>query len=277
MGSIIDMSALENLVPLVNDLQDIFNGLGFTPIQLPQICTLGGQSAGKSSVLEAIVGKDFLPRGSGIVTRRPLLLQLVNPHKTEWDETSDPTTGATVWVNALTGEKRTTEPPKPTGGAEYGEFLHVPDKKWTDFNQIRDEIERFTEETCPNQTVSAEPITLKIVSPDVLTMTLVDLPGMTRNPVGGQPESIMVDINNMVEDFIANENCIILAVSPANQDLANSDALAMARKHDPNGTRTIGVLTKLDLMDEGTDASMALEGRDYPLRLGYVGVVNRSL
>jgi len=267
---------LENLVPLVNDLQDIFNGLGFTPIQLPQICTLGGQSAGKSSVLESIVGKDFLPRGSGIVTRRPLLLQLVNPHKTEWDETSDPTTGETFWVNTLTGEKRTTEPSKPQGGEEYGEFLHVPDKKWTDFNEIRDEIERFTEETCPNQTVSSEPITLKIVSPDVLTMTLVDLPGMTRNPVGGQPQSIMDDINAMVEEFISNENCIILAITPANSDLANSDALAMARKHDPDGKRTIGVLTKLDLMDEGTDACQMLEGRDYQLRLGYVGVVNRS-
>ena len=107
-------------------------------------------------------------------------------------------------------------------------------------------------------------------------MTLVDLPGMTRNPVGGQPQSIMDDINAMVEEFISNENCIILAITPANSDLANSDALAMARKHDPDGKRTIGVLTKLDLMDEGTDACQMLEGRDYQLRLGYVGVVNRS-
>eukprot|EP00656_Telonema_subtile_P053169 TRINITY_DN761_c0_g1_i1.p1 TRINITY_DN761_c0_g1~~TRINITY_DN761_c0_g1_i1.p1 ORF type:complete len:782 (+),score=241.73 TRINITY_DN761_c0_g1_i1:134-2479(+) len=270
------MGAMENLVPLVNDLQDIFNGLGFHPIQLPQICTLGGQSAGKSSVLESIVGKDFLPRGSGIVTRRPLLLQLVNPHKSEWEESVDEISGEPIWVNSLTGEKRSTEPERPTGGEEYGEFLHVPDKKWFNFTDIMNEIERFTEETCPNQTVSPEPITLKIVSPDVLTMTLVDLPGMTRNPVGGQPESIMKDINAMVEQYISNENCIILAISPANQDLANSDALAMARKHDPSGVRTIGVLTKLDLMDQGTDASDMLDGREYPLRLGYVGVVNRS-
>eukprot|EP00658_Telonema_sp_P-2_P035300 TRINITY_DN2569_c0_g1_i15.p1 TRINITY_DN2569_c0_g1~~TRINITY_DN2569_c0_g1_i15.p1 ORF type:complete len:722 (+),score=216.66 TRINITY_DN2569_c0_g1_i15:286-2451(+) len=159
---------------------------------------------------------------------------------------------------------------------EYGQFLHCGDKKWYDFNEIRDEIERFTDETCPNQTVSPEPITLKIVSPDVLTMTLVDLPGMTKNPVGDQPLTVVQDINNMVEDYVADENVIILAISPANQDLANSDALAMSRKHDPSGSRTIGVLTKLDLMDQGTDATAMLENKEYPLRLGYVGVVNRS-
>jgi dynamin 1-like protein len=269
--------AMDGLVPIINDLMDIFNGLGFSPIQLPMICTVGGQSAGKSSVLEAVVRKDFLPRGSGIVTRRPLLLQLVNPHTTEWEETFDDETGDVVWMNKNTGEVRKSAPPKSAGKVEeYGEFLHLPDQKFTDFEAIRAEIERFTEETCPNQTVKSDPISLKIVSPDVLTMTLVDLPGLTRNPVGGQPESIMMDIRAMVEEYVKDENAIILAVSPANQDLANSDALAMARKHDPKGQRTIGVLTKLDLMDEGTDASKMLKGEEYPLKLGYIGVVNRS-
>merc|ERR1719282_1090756 len=78
------------------------------------------------------------------------------------------------------------------------------------------------------------------------------------------------------QGFITNETCLILAVTPANTDLATSDALTMAKSVDPEGLRTIGVLTKLDLMDEGTDARDVLENRLLPLRRGYVGVVNRS-
>ena len=80
----------------------------------------------------------------------------------------------------------------------------------------------------------------------------------------------------MIKEFICQENTIILAVIPANSDLANADALKLARTVDPNGNRTIGVLTKLDLMDEGTDALDIFEGRSYPLKRGYVGVVSRS-
>jgi len=65
-------------------------------------------------------------------------------------------------------------------------------------------------------------------------------------------------------------------VSPANVDLANSDSLKLARSVDPQGRRTIGVLTKLDLMDAGTNALDILTGRVYPLKLGFIGVVNRS-
>uniref|UniRef100_A0A672PT22 Dynamin-type G domain-containing protein n=1 Tax=Sinocyclocheilus grahami TaxID=75366 RepID=A0A672PT22_SINGR len=70
---------MEDLIPLVNRMQDAFSAIGQNAdLDLPQIAVVGGQSAGKSSVLENFVGKDFLPRGSGIVTRRPLVLQLIN-------------------------------------------------------------------------------------------------------------------------------------------------------------------------------------------------------
>lgn len=69
---------MEDLIPIVNKLQDVFSAIGQTPIDLPQIVVIGSQSAGKSSVLENVVGRDFLPRGTGIVTRRPLVLQLYN-------------------------------------------------------------------------------------------------------------------------------------------------------------------------------------------------------
>lgn len=65
-------------------------------------------------------------------------------------------------------------------------------------------------------------------------------------------------------------------MTPANSDLVNSDSLKIARQVDPEGKRTIGVLTKLDLMDAGTNALDILSGRSYPLKLGFIGVVNRS-
>lgn len=110
-------------------------------------------------------------------------------------------------------------------------------------------------------------------SSSVLNLTLVDLPGLTKVPVGDQPADIEQQIHDMIMQFISKDNCIILAVSPANTDLANSDALKLAREVDPQGLRTIGVITKLDLMDEGTDAREVLTNQLLPLRRGYIGVV----
>uniref|UniRef100_A0A8C5Q004 Dynamin-2 n=1 Tax=Leptobrachium leishanense TaxID=445787 RepID=A0A8C5Q004_9ANUR len=233
---------MEELIPLVNRLQDAFSAIGQNAnLDLPQIAVVGGQSAGKSSVLENFVGRDFLPRGSGIVTRRPLVLQLVN---------------------------------SPT---EHGEFLHCKGKKFTDFDEIRTEIEAETDRvTGTNKGISSVPINLRVYSPNVLNLTLVDLPGMTKVPVGDQPADIEFQIRDMLMQFATKENCLVLAVSPANSDLANSDALKIAKEVDPQGQRTIGVITKLDLMDEGTDARDILENKLLPLRRGYVGVVNRS-
>ena len=128
----------------------------------------------------------------------------------------------------------------------------------------------------PAQGISNKPINLKIFSPHVLNLTLVDLPGLTKVAVGDQPEDIEHQIEEMLYAYIVRDNTIILAVTPANQDLANSDALKLARKVDPRGDRTIGVITKLDLMDEGTDALEILENKFLPLKKGYIGVVNRS-
>uniref|UniRef100_A0A8C2FTM7 dynamin GTPase n=1 Tax=Cyprinus carpio TaxID=7962 RepID=A0A8C2FTM7_CYPCA len=233
---------MEDLIPLVNRMQDAFSAIGQNAnLDLPQIAVVGGQSAGKSSVLENFVGKDFLPRGSGIVTRRPLVLQLINC---------------------------------PT---EYAEFLHCKGKKFTDFDEVRQEIEAETDRvTGQNKGISPVPINLRVYSPNVLNLTLVDLPGMTKVAVGDQPADIEHQIRDMLMQFVTKDNCLLLAVSPANSDLANSDALKIAKEVDPQGLRTIGVITKLDLMDEGTDARDILENKLLPLRRGYIGVVNRS-
>ncbi|XP_075472837.1 dynamin-3 isoform X4 [Ascaphus truei] len=233
---------MEELIPLVNRLQDAFSAIGQScHLELPQIAVVGGQSAGKSSVLENFVGRDFLPRGTGIVTRRPLVLQLI------------------------------------TSKLEYAEFLHCKGIKFTEFDEVRQEIEAETERvTGINKGISSIPISLRIYSPHVLNLTLIDLPGITKVPVGDQPADIESQIRDMIIQFIIQENCLILAVTPANTDLANSDALKLAKAVDPQGMRTIGVITKLDLMDEGTDAREILENKLLPLRRGYVGVVNRS-
>ncbi|KAK2978746.1 hypothetical protein RJ640_003905, partial [Escallonia rubra] len=384
------------VIPMVNRLQDIFARVGDSPaaMELPQVAVVGSQSSGKSSVLEALVGRDFLPRGADICTRRPLLLQLV----------------------------RTPE----AAAGEYGEFRHLPGKKFYDFAEIRSEIQvrhfcgqvysavkqilcrlgvlalapimvlvdrpawrkmepmnaadwpskgivppayhppsrthhthhltnlRYhpTNVSKPvnnplknggvvgganrtaagdgiwvaaalglgwvvgfrlgwlwrclgvwvatvarlgkaetargaggNKGVSNKQIRLTIYSPNVLDITLLDLPGMTKVPVGDQPSDIEAQIRTMILSYIRQPFCLILAVTPANSDLANSDALQIAGIADPDGNyymhfvagnRTIGVITKLDIMDRGTDACKHLLGKVIPLRLGYVGVVNRS-
>ncbi|KAM0346041.1 hypothetical protein ACHAPU_005802 [Fusarium lateritium] len=250
------------LITLVNKLQDVFATVGVNnPIDLPQIAVVGSQSSGKSSVLENIVGRDFLPRGSGIVTRRPLVLQLIN---------------RPAQSNGTTEEIDTTND-KQANADEWGEFLHAPGQKFYDFSKIRDEISRETEaKVGKNAGISPAPINLRIISPNVLTLTLVDLPGLTKVPVGDQPRDIERQIREMVLKHIGKSNAIILAVTAANQDLANSDGLKLAREVDPEGQRTIGVLTKVDLMDEGTDVIDILSNRVIPLRLGYVPVVNRG-
>lgn len=277
---------MTDLIELMNKLQTVAASVGAeNSLDLPLIIVVGSQSSGKSSVLETFVQRDFLPRGSGIVTRRPLVLQLVTLQQ--------------------------------SSALEYGEFLHIKDKKFYEFGEIRQEIERETSRLAgANKGISKMPIHLRIYSPKVLNLTLVDLPGLTKvrnqkkgsvtemlttiffllnrsllvclHPfhlltyitcyfhLGDQPIDIEKQIRSLVMDYTSNPNSIILAVSPANADLVNSDSLKIARQVDPEGKRTIGVLTKLDLMDAGTNALDILSGKSYPLKLGFIGVVNRS-
>uniref|UniRef100_A0A6Q2ZJ13 Dynamin-1-like protein n=1 Tax=Esox lucius TaxID=8010 RepID=A0A6Q2ZJ13_ESOLU len=213
---------MEALIPVINKLQDVFNTVGADIIQLPQIAVVGTQSSGKSSVLEALVGRDLLPRGTGVVTRRPLILQLVHVDPDDRRKTSD---------ENVSGN---------------------------------------------NKGITDEPIHLKIFSPHVVNLTLVDLPGITKVPVGDQPKDIEVQIKDLILKHISNPNSIILAVTAANTDMATSEALKLAREVDPDGRRTLAVVTKLDLMDAGTDAMDVLMGRVIPVKLGLIGVVNRS-
>uniref|UniRef100_A0A3B5B8N0 Interferon-induced GTP-binding protein Mx n=1 Tax=Stegastes partitus TaxID=144197 RepID=A0A3B5B8N0_9TELE len=232
---------MEDLIPLVNRMQDAFSAIGQNAsLDLPQIAVVGGQSAGKSSVSLLITfSLDCLA-----FFISPIILMSFH------------------FIYCLT---------------EYAEFLHCKGKKFIDFDEVRQEIEAETDRiTGANKGISPVPINLRVYSPHVLNLTLVDLPGMTKVAVGDQPVDIEFQIREMLMQFVTKENCLMLAVSPANSDLANSDALKIAKEVDPQGMRTIGVITKLDLMDEGTDAKDILENKLLPLRRGYIGVVNRS-
>ncbi|XP_062246215.1 dynamin-1-like protein isoform X2 [Platichthys flesus] len=257
---------MEPLIPVINKLQDVFNTVGADIIQLPQIVVVGTQSSGKSSVLESLVGRDILPRGTGIVTRRPLILQLVHIDPEDRRKTSEENES-----------KKNGRLYRAIEGEEWGKFLHTKNKIYTDFEEIRSEIEAETDRISGNNKgVSDESIHLKIFSPHVVNLTLVDLPGITKLPVGDQPVDIEFQIKELIIKYISNPNSIILAVTAANTDLATSEALKVARDVDPDGRRTLAVVTKLDLMDAGTDAMDILMGRVIPVKLGIIGVVNRS-
>ncbi len=216
-------------------------------INLPRIAVLGQQSSGKSSVLESIVGIDFLPRGSGVCTRRPLELRLVHEQ--------EPTT-------------------KP-----WGVFGEVQGKKFTDFDKIREMIDALTDKVAGKKKgIVDTPITLTIHSHTCPDLTVIDLPGVTRIPLQGsdQKQDIEKVTKGMALRYVKDPRTIILCVIPANADMTTSDGLQMAKQVDPKGVRTIGVITKIDIMDKGTNAKNMIMGHEVPLRLGYVGVKNRS-
>ncbi|XP_055335958.1 dynamin-1-like protein isoform X2 [Paramacrobiotus metropolitanus] len=258
------MEGLEALIPVINKLQDVFSKAGITnleAINLPQIIVVGAQSAGKSSVLESLVGRDFLPRGQGLVTRLPLVLQLIH-----WDDDSKNRYGELL--KNIPGSEDVDE---------FGLFLHDEKKLYTNFDDVRKEINDVTDRLMgTNKGIGSQPINLRIFSESVVNLTLVDLPGLTKNPVGDQPRDIEDQITKLITTYIKNPNSLILAVTPANVDMATSEALKLAKAVDPEGKRTLAVITKLDLMDKGTDAREVLSGSVIPVKLGIIGVVNRS-
>ncbi|KAH8994925.1 P-loop containing nucleoside triphosphate hydrolase protein [Lactarius akahatsu] len=211
-------------------------------LKLPSIVVIGSQSSGKSSVLEALVGHEFLPKGSNMVTRRPIELTLINT------------------------------PPGANGQVvEYGEFPSLGLGKITDFSQIQKTLTDLNLAVPASEAVSDEPIDLRIYSPNVPDLTLIDLPGYVQIASMDQPETLKEKISALCEKYIREPN-IVLAVCAADVDLANSPALRASRKVDPLGLRTLGVVTKMDLVPPEQGATI-LSGNRYPLHLGYVGVV----
>ncbi|KAI0697969.1 P-loop containing nucleoside triphosphate hydrolase protein [Cytidiella melzeri] len=212
-------------------------------LKLPSIVVIGSQSSGKSSVLEAIVGHEFLPKGNNMVTRRPIELTLIH----------------------TPAKEGSNEP------VEYGEFPALGFGKVTDFSQIQKTLTDLNLAVPASECVSNDPIDLRIYSPYVPDLTLIDLPGYIQIASMDQPETLKEKIASLCDRYIREPN-IVLAVCAADVDLANSPALRASRRVDPLGLRTIGVVTKMDLVPPEQGAKI-LVGNKYPLHLGYVGVV----
>lgn len=234
-------SNMKSIITLVDKLRD-FKLDNY--ISLPRITVLGEQSAGKSSILESICGLNFLPRGSGVVTRRPLELRL-----------------------------RHTNIPTP-----YFVFTKdYPTKKFSKEEEVCKLIEELTDKVAGlDKFISAEPIVLELYSPHVPDLTLVDLPGITRIPVGKQPQNIEAITKNLIRLYCESPDSLILCVIPANIDMSTSDALQFAKQLDPLGSRTLGVLSKIDLMDEGVDCKKVLLNQEIKLTHGFVGIKGRN-
>jgi len=209
-------------------------------VTLPAIVVIGSQSSGKSSVLEAIVGHEFLPKGSNMITRRPIELTLVND---------------------------------PNARVDYGEFPDLGLHRITDFSLIQKNLAELNQSVPDDECVSDDPIHLVIHSPRVPDLSLIDLPGYIQVAGENQPRELKRKISELCDKYIRGPN-IILAISAADVDLANSTALQASRRVDPRGERTIGVITKMDLVDPAKGAAI-LADKQYPLRLGYVGVISK--
>jgi len=232
---------MKSIMSLVDKLRDFKLD---SYMSLPRITVLGEQSAGKSSILESIVGLNFLPRGSGVVTRRPLELRL-----------------------------RRVNTPVPT----FVFTRDFPNKKITNPEEVCKTIESLTDKVAGiDKFISADPIVLEVSSASVPDLTLVDLPGITRIPIGKQPQNIEEITKNLIRFYCESPDSLILCIIPANIDITTSDALLFARQLDPVGARTLGVLTKIDLMDEGVDCKKVLMNEEIKLTHGFVGIKGRN-
>ncbi|XP_062406674.1 interferon-induced GTP-binding protein Mx-like isoform X2 [Sardina pilchardus] len=229
------------------DLIDSLRLMGIDQdLPLPAIAVIGDQSSGKSSLLEALSGV-ALPRGSGIVTRCPLMLKLR----------------------------------KLKGGVQWRAIISFSGtrKEFTDKSQVEEQVKTAQNELAGDGVgICDELISLEILSPDVCDLTLIDLPGIARVPVKGQPEDIGDQIQVLIRRFIEKSATINLVVVPCNVDIATTEALKMAQEVDPDGKRTLGILTKPDLIDHGTEQNILdiVNNQVIPLSKGYMIVKCRG-
>ncbi|XP_053471135.1 interferon-induced GTP-binding protein Mx1-like [Ictalurus furcatus] len=178
-------------------------------LALPAIAVIGDQSSGKSSVLEALSGV-ALPRGSGIVTRCPLELKMKKSRQKDF------------WH----------------GKIKYKDIV----RDIADPADVERSIRKAQNEIAGALGMSDELISLEVTSTNAPDLTFIDLPGIVRVPVKGQPEDIGKQIKSLVKKFITKQDTIILVVVPCNVDIKTTEALKMVEEVDPNGERTLGYM-----------------------------------
>uniref|UniRef100_A0A8C2T835 MX dynamin like GTPase 2 n=1 Tax=Coturnix japonica TaxID=93934 RepID=A0A8C2T835_COTJA len=209
-------------------------------LMLPMITVIGDQNSGKSSVLEALSGV-ALPRRNGVITRGPLELKLKKITTLE------------EWKGVI--------------------YYHDTEIQLQDASAVKKaitEAQDIVASTSGN--ISGELISLEIWSPNVPDLTLIDLPGIARVAAGNQPQDNDQQIKKLLKKYIGCKETIILVVVPCNVDIATTEALKMAQEVDPTGERTLGILTKPDLVDHRTEGTVLriMQNEVVPLRKGYM-------
>ena len=283
--------------PLLDAVDQLRGLLANEPIRLPSIVVVGDQSSGKSSVLEALSGVS-LPRGQSITTRCPLILRLVNLTDGEDSKQAidrSPLTNTARSVANGKAEKHSTQQseadgPVPVAAAvmeaagpkpyAYISLTALPsdkDKRITNLDDIGARITALTTQLAGSHvSISDRPIYLSVYRQHSPDLTLVDLPGLTRNPVGDQPKDIYAQIKRMIERYIESDEAVILNVMPASVDFPTCECVMMSKGVDPLGERSIGVVTKADLAEKGIRRKLERGVEELGLQLGVVAVRCRS-
>jgi GTP-binding protein EngB required for normal cell division len=239
---------MSTMKPKLDAIEKIRTDLNAENIEVPGIVVAGAQSAGKSSLLESL--SDIkLPSGQNITTRVPLILRLERQDDVE----------------------------------RYAYISDNPDvesgEKITDLEKIPHKITEYTRKNAGDGgSVEDRPIHLKVKGPLCPTITLIDLPGITHMSVNNVQEDIHTATVNLVKKYISNEQMIILCVIPAVDDFANSEAIKLAKTVDPEGKRTLGVVTKVDLAKNDVKIMDKLKGigNNINLKLGFIAVRNKT-
>ncbi|CAF0713302.1 unnamed protein product [Adineta steineri] len=244
LGEQLNSVESRSLLSAIDKMRELLHG---EKITLPEIVVVGDQSVGKSSVLEAISGIQ-LPRAQNICTRCPLELRMKTTEDKEYATIRD-AIGSTI------------------------------EKRFDDLTKIADEVTRLTLEIAgKGVNVSADPIYLTVYKRDILyDLTLIDLPGITRNALPGQAENIHQQILDLINKYIEPSTAIVLHVIPASVDFTTSESMKLAKVFDPSCERQLIGVSKIDKYDKGI--AEKLQGRglgSMELQLGCVAVLNRN-
>eukprot|EP00466_Bigelowiella_natans_P015410 jgi/Bigna1/92655/estExt_fgenesh1_pm.C_470007 len=251
---------MRKLMEVVDGLRQ--DGIAQQGIALPQIAVVGDQSSGKSSVLENITGIPF-PKGTGTVTKCATRITIRRALKR--------TTPFSARVSFVINGKNS--PFKNEG----------PKMNHTSVGKLQKTLERLNELIHQNESKTDIDDIIEVDieerhDSDAVDLSIVDLPGLIATTTEGQSKDLVGSIEKMVSRYAEDKRTVILAIMEAHRDISNSRALAMAEKADEKGERTVGVLTKMDLVEEATedDVLNVLNNSRKPLYHGYFAVMNRA-